>query len=140
MRATIQANEISGNRSEFDVIFDLDESEIENSDKEFFNELIHNKLADLHQKTSQYLAEVIDLSKPAFEGGLILSEVSISKLTESESLPNVRMDSHRVEVTSYFENDGDNFWKVLFTACMFSSLGQSDSLLMSPYELRREES
>lgn len=140
MRATIRASEISGNRSEFDVIFDVDESEVEESDLAIFNELIHNKMADLHHKTYQYLSEVIDLTKPAFEGGLIISEVRVFKLSDSESVKNFQLSTHRIEVTSYFENDGDSFWKVFFSARMFLSSGQWGSLMMSPHELRREES
>ena len=60
---------------------------------------------ELFKKAETYIGEIIDFSKPLFEGGLILNAIQISGVD-----PRV----YTIEIECYFEHDDHMYWSVTF--------------------------
>ncbi len=89
------------------------------------DEWVFNKAAAdsplLLQIASRYLGEVVDLSRPLFEGGLVLSAVNIVGVAER---------TYQIELECYFERDDAMIWSITFnfplTAATLTAVEQGD--------------
>lgn len=98
-----------------------------------FDKVVFEKIASdksvLFEKAENYINEVIDTSKPMFEGGLILNAINIAGTSER---------SYHVEMECYYENDNHMYWSVTYNVPLAKT--DEESLSNSrywPIELKR---
>ena len=106
---------------EYDVSLTPFEGDVSDFDKIFFEKVVVDK-DELFQRSEKYINEIIDSTKPLFEGGFILNSINISGTSES---------SYYVEVEGYYENDDNMYWSVTFNVPLVKA--DEESLAKSRY-------
>lgn len=97
------------------------QGEVSDFDEKFFEKVVADR-NDLFHRAENYINEVIDCSKPLFEGGFILN--SINMIGKSER-------SYYVEIEGYYEKDDHMYWSVTFNVPLVRA--DEESLEMSRY-------
>lgn len=80
------------------------EENVSELDKYVFEKIDKDK-PELFDRAESYIGEIVDLSKPIFEGGLALNSINITGIADR---------AYTVEFECYFENDDHMYWSVTF--------------------------
>ena len=80
------------------------EENISELDKYVF-EKIDKDTQELFKRAKDYIFEIVDLSKPIFDGGPVLNSINISGSSDR---------SYAIEIECYFKNDAHMYWSVTF--------------------------
>ncbi|MEW8041804.1 MAG: hypothetical protein AB2777_16350 [Candidatus Thiodiazotropha endolucinida] len=90
--------------NEYEINLEPFKEEVSELDEYMFNKVEKDKNC-LFEKAENYIKEIVDYTKPLFEGGLILNSINISGMSERR---------YQIEMECYFENDEHMYWSVTY--------------------------
>lgn len=113
---------------EYDLNLDSSGDEVSELDKYVFDKIDRDKL-ELLDRAEKYIGQIVDYSKPLFEGGLVLNSINIIGIAEC---------AYIIALECYFEKDDHMYWTVIFNFPLIKADKESvDNGRYWPIEFKR---